>query len=241
MPFNRKRRKTPLILQIDDSRSILAVTKGLVTYELKCDMIQAENADDGIRMASKQQPDIILLDAIMEPKDGWTAARELQGDVTTKDIPIIMQTGKDKVADIDRAYSLGVSDYLVKPPSKAKLLRKFIKLLGKEIFIELGVDISEAFRKKTAEVAKEHPATTPPPPVNPVPAEIPVPVPCGVCGTPLTWLPPYMQWYCYTCNKYSDLQPPPPTIKRTCFCGQEMSYMFDKKCWYCFICKATMQ
>jgi len=59
----------------------------------KYDVVTAFSAKQGWAEIEKQQPDLIILDAMMEPKDGFTFARELKEHPVHKDVPIVMLTG----------------------------------------------------------------------------------------------------------------------------------------------------
>jgi signal transduction histidine kinase/DNA-binding response OmpR family regulator len=70
------------------------------------------NGLDGIQMARKQRPQIILLDILLPGADGWQVLHELKNDPTTANIPVILHTIVDKKA---LGFQLGAADYLLKP------------------------------------------------------------------------------------------------------------------------------
>ncbi len=79
------------ILFIDDDPDYVESTKLLL--EKKYEVITAFSAEEGWEKIGKQRPDLIILDAMMEPKSGFTLAKELKAHQTYKDIPIVMLTG----------------------------------------------------------------------------------------------------------------------------------------------------
>jgi CheY-like chemotaxis protein len=79
------------ILFIDDDPDYVESIKSHL--EKKYDVVSAFSAQEGREKLEKQRPDLILLDAMMEPKDGFTLAKELKADETYKNIPIVMLTG----------------------------------------------------------------------------------------------------------------------------------------------------
>ncbi len=79
------------ILFIDDDPDYVESTKLLL--EKKYEVITAFSAEEGWEKIGKQRPDLIILDAMMEPKSGFTLAKELKTHQTYKDIPIVMLTG----------------------------------------------------------------------------------------------------------------------------------------------------
>lgn len=102
------------ILTVDDSRTIrLIVTKAFKQFD--CEVLEAQNGVEGLAVASKEKPDIIILDITMPIMDGYETLTKLKSDPELKGIPVIMLTaeaGKDNVLKIAK---LGVRDYLIKP------------------------------------------------------------------------------------------------------------------------------
>jgi CheY-like chemotaxis protein len=81
----------PKILLIDDDPDYVKSVKFLLekTYEVTT----AFSAEEGWEQIGRQKPDLIILDAMMEPKDGFAMAKELEEHQEYKDIPIVMLTG----------------------------------------------------------------------------------------------------------------------------------------------------
>jgi len=78
---------------------------------------QVEVADDGeqgLVMAKKNRPDLILLDVIMPKKDGFTMLKELKSDVSLKKIPVFLLTNLGQEEDIKKGKELGAIDYFIK-------------------------------------------------------------------------------------------------------------------------------
>ena len=111
------------ILSVDDSRTIrLIVGRSLRPYD--CILCEAANGEEGLAVAVREKPDIILLDVTMPVMDGVTMLTKLKEDPELKAIPVIMLTaesGRDNVINIAR---LGVRDYLVKPFKEDQLIDK---------------------------------------------------------------------------------------------------------------------
>ena len=78
-------------------------------------VIKAENAVVGLDMAKKYQPDAILLDVSMPEMHGVAALKELQGDDTTRQIPVIMLTALSGVEDHRLYDELGATWLIFKP------------------------------------------------------------------------------------------------------------------------------
>ena len=108
------------ILIIDDD----AEFQELIEYNLKSagfKVFQALNGPDGLRIAQKKQPTVILLDTTMPQMDGLEVLTELKADKKTKGIAVFMLTAKTLMEDIERAFDLGADDYITKPVELNKL------------------------------------------------------------------------------------------------------------------------
>ncbi|MDO8733756.1 MAG: response regulator [Elusimicrobiota bacterium] len=79
------------ILFIDDDPDYAEATK--LFLEKKYEVITAYDTEEGFKKIEKEKPDLILLDAMMPGKDGFTFAKELRIHPTYKNIPVVMLTG----------------------------------------------------------------------------------------------------------------------------------------------------
>ena len=101
------------ILFIEDEES-LQRAMGSMLEQKKMQILKALNGEDGLNIAKKETPDLILLDLILPKKNGFEVLGELKKDPGTKDIPIIVLTNLEGSSDIERALALGATTYLVK-------------------------------------------------------------------------------------------------------------------------------
>jgi DNA-binding response OmpR family regulator len=102
------------VLVVDDERPI----RMLCRVNLRASGMEVLEADDGyegLELARQERPDLILLDVMMPGLDGWSVARELAADKSTKDIPIIFITARADPADRHLGEQLGGVGYIVKP------------------------------------------------------------------------------------------------------------------------------
>jgi DNA-binding response OmpR family regulator len=116
------------VLVIDDDNNFLRLLVAL----LKLDGHEPSGAEDGsrgIELAKINDPDLILLDALMPGMDGFKTCKTMKADETLKKIPVIMLTGLEKVSDAEKAFEAGANEYITKPINEATfnemLLRKF--------------------------------------------------------------------------------------------------------------------
>jgi two-component system alkaline phosphatase synthesis response regulator PhoP len=117
------------ILVVDDEVNITQILEfsiGAEGYEV----IAAQNGEEAIDKARREQPDLIILDIMMPIIDGYEACRILKANPLTKNIPVILLTAKGR--DIDRrlGYEVGATDYIIKPFSPNKLIDRIHKLLS---------------------------------------------------------------------------------------------------------------
>ena len=119
---------SPKILSIDDSRMIhTLIKKGFAPYDVQ--MVFASNGAEGLEVAAKEMPDVILLDVTMPVMDGVECLGKLKADPALKDIPVIMlsaEAGKENVLKIAR---MGVRDYIIKPFTEANVIERVSRLV----------------------------------------------------------------------------------------------------------------
>jgi len=84
--------------------------------------VLAADAREGIELARREKPDLILMDVVMPGLNGFQATRELTSDPETAGIPVIIVTRKDQ--QVDRVWGMrqGARDYLTKPVRENTLL-----------------------------------------------------------------------------------------------------------------------
>lgn len=82
----------------------------------------AMNGRDGVNAASKQRPDLIIMDLQMPEMDGWTATRLIKGNTSTSKIPLIALTAHALPGDRQRAIDSGCDEYITKPMDLIELV-----------------------------------------------------------------------------------------------------------------------
>ena len=84
--------------------------------------LTASDADEGIQVAKREKPDLILMDVVMPGLNGFQATRELSSDPETSTIPVIIVTRKDQ--QVDRVWGMrqGARDYITKPVKEGALM-----------------------------------------------------------------------------------------------------------------------
>jgi two-component system, cell cycle response regulator DivK len=93
------------------------------------EIVIALNGQEGLDLASSENPDLILLDMSLPVVDGWEAARRLKADAGTAKIPVIALTAHAMVQDKEKALAAGCDDFDTKPVELPRLLQKINTLL----------------------------------------------------------------------------------------------------------------
>jgi len=112
-------RKTLLI--VDDDRDL----RGAIAEQLRAenfDIVEAETAGDGVRLAREAKPDLILLDVDLPDMDGRDACKRMREDGISA--PVIMLTAASTDEDAVRGLDSGANDYVTKPYKFAVLLAR---------------------------------------------------------------------------------------------------------------------
>lgn len=89
----------------------------------------AADGREGLRAASKEAPDLILMDLSLPEIDGWELTRRLKSNPETRGIPILALTAHAMGDDRDKALAAGCDDYDSKPVVFEQLLEKMARLL----------------------------------------------------------------------------------------------------------------
>lgn len=102
------------ILVVDDD----SMLRTLIRIKLKkngYDVIEAADGEQALQAFSESHPDIVLMDANMPGKNGFEATAELKQNPSAKSTPILMVSGLEDDQSVDRAFSVGATEYITKP------------------------------------------------------------------------------------------------------------------------------
>ena len=117
------------ILIVDDEPDILFMLRSRLEAH-GYDIVSASSGDEALEKAKTESPDIILLDVMMPPPNGFQVCRTLKDDPAYKNIPIIMLTAKTTESDQFWGMESGADGYVTKPYNADELLAKIVELLG---------------------------------------------------------------------------------------------------------------
>ncbi len=129
------------ILVIDDEAEIRHVIRvGLVDHEV----LTASSGVEGLLMAARNEPDLIILDVKMPGIDGYEVCRRLRADPEMAEIPVIFATLQDTLPDRLEGFDAGADDYVTKPFDLTELqfrIRAVLRRLkpkSEEVSLEIG-------------------------------------------------------------------------------------------------------
>jgi CheY-like chemotaxis protein len=213
--FNARKDEARLCaLHIDDSRWVRIPVSVVLRRQFGLRVLEANSGPEGIQIALRELPDLIILDIMMPQVDGFDTLAQLKADHKTKDIPVIMCTARSQTRDVNLAIKLGALGFLTKPIEESMLIQTVQNLLvsmGK--WNEISV-ADRALLKNPPSIEKVLEAGAEPDPEL-EPKQRPRKLaqdsskpgrPCPACRNPLTLIPQYDAWYCYPCRKYPDFE-----------------------------------
>lgn len=116
------------ILVVDDEVAIVRVLKDRLEIE-GYEVLTAYDGSQGIEVAKRELPDLIIMDITMPNMDGLTAAQMLREQPETSKIPIIMLTARGQESDERAGYQAGAVQYFTKPFSIRQLVREIKNIL----------------------------------------------------------------------------------------------------------------
>jgi DNA-binding response OmpR family regulator len=95
-------------------------------------VVRAQDGEQAISLATREMPELILLDAMMPGLNGFEVLRRLKGDPALRAVPVIMVTAKGHERDVLSGLRGGAVDYIVKPFSLKELSARVELALKKE-------------------------------------------------------------------------------------------------------------
>jgi len=110
------------ILVIEDEPEMRRNINSLLRYH-GYESVAAENGRQGVEMARREKPDLILCDVMMPELDGYSVLQVLQTDPLLARTPFIFLTAKGEKEDLRSGMNLGADDYLTKPIANTDLIR----------------------------------------------------------------------------------------------------------------------
>jgi two-component system cell cycle response regulator len=145
------------ILTVDDSKTVrIIVRKAFKSYD--CEIFEAGNGVEGLALAAKEMPDLILLDVTMPVMDGVEMLTKLKADPNLKGIPVMMLTAEGGRDNVLKIAKIGVRDYIVKPFKEDALLEKAGRVIDLKPIADVAAKAKTIFDPATVLVVEDKPA-----------------------------------------------------------------------------------
>ena len=135
-----------LVLCIDDDAQVAELVERFLPAA-EFEVVRAIGGSEGVRLARRLRPDVITLDVMMPDVDGWQVLTRLKSDPEISSIPVVMLS---IVAERQRGYALGATDYLTKPIQRSRLvemLRRYSASDGEVLIVEDDVETRTILRR----------------------------------------------------------------------------------------------
>jgi len=145
------------ILTVDDSKTVrIIVKKAFKSFD--CDILEASNGVEGLAIASKESPDVCLLDITMPVMDGVEMLTKLKSDPLLKSIPVVMLTAEGGREHVLKIAKIGVRDYIVKPFKEELLVEKVMRIVDLKPVSEANQKSKTIFDPAEILVVEDKPA-----------------------------------------------------------------------------------
>lgn len=145
------------ILTVDDSKTVrIIVKKAFKLFD--CEILEAGNGVEGLAVAGKENPDLILLDITMPVMDGVEMLTKLKSDAALKSIPVIMLTAEGGKENVLKIAKIGVRDYIVKPFKEDVLVQKVGRIIDLKPIAEGAGKVKSILDPATILVVEDKPA-----------------------------------------------------------------------------------
>jgi CheY-like chemotaxis protein len=101
--------------------------------------VAAYSGEECLEILDTVRPDLILLDIMMEPMDGWETLMHIKNRHSLKDVPVMMLTAKQLTPSEAQEYGIYIEDYIMKPITHRELYDAIENLLNRRRMIEMDI------------------------------------------------------------------------------------------------------
>jgi two-component system cell cycle response regulator DivK len=119
------------VLVVEDHEENRRILR-LLLASASIDMIEALTGEEGVTVAERERPDLILMDIQLPGLDGYEATRRIKANPAIRHIPIIVVTSYALSGDDVKAFEAGCDAYVTKPFVPRELLAKVREFLAKQ-------------------------------------------------------------------------------------------------------------
>jgi two-component system nitrate/nitrite response regulator NarL len=127
MPRRAKKPKPLRVLIADDHRLFAEALEAILAADDRIEVVgQAGDGSQAVELARKLGPDLVLMDVSMPVLDGFEATREIRAK--SEDTRVLMLTGSNSRADVDRSREVGASGYITKDLIASELVAAIVEV-----------------------------------------------------------------------------------------------------------------
>lgn len=141
----------PVVLVVDDSPTV----RKIVQLTLQREHIRVVTAGDGLTglaSVSDELPDVILLDIMLPHMDGYNICQIIRRNMSFRDLPIIMLSGKDGLFDKMRGKLAGSTEYITKPFDSSELVQTVKRYLNSPAVAERAAQRAQVRQRRVRRV-----------------------------------------------------------------------------------------
>ena len=129
----RARKPEPLrVLIADDHRLFAEALEAILATDERIEVVgQASDGSEAVELARTLDPDVVLMDVSMPVLDGFEATREIRS--AGEDVQVLMLTGSNSRADVDRSREAGASGYVTKDRIASELVSAIVEVTRRRL------------------------------------------------------------------------------------------------------------
>ncbi len=106
--------------------------------------IPAHGGEECLALLATTKPDLILLDIMMEPMDGWETLEHLKENPSTEHIPVLMFSAKKITPDEAQEHSMSIDDFVSKPVNPAQFLESIERIFERRRDVEMEIQVAKS-------------------------------------------------------------------------------------------------
>ena len=132
MPARPKKAKPLRVLIVDDHRLFAEALEAILATDERIEVVgQAGDGSEAVELARRLGPDLVLMDVSMPVLDGFEATREIRA--ASGDTQVLMLTGSNSRADVDRSREAGASGYVTKDRIASELVAAIVEVTHRRL------------------------------------------------------------------------------------------------------------
>jgi len=129
---SKSKQKALRVLIADDHRLFAEALEAILATDERIEVVgQASDGEQAVKLAQKLDPDIVLMDVSMPVLDGFEATREIRA--ASDGVHVLMLTGSNSRADVDRSREAGASGYVTKDRIASELVGAIVELTHRKL------------------------------------------------------------------------------------------------------------